>query len=183
MNDDVRRRLDDLNRQIQVQRNVEMHAAMERARLETQRVELMSQMLSSSVVPAASVSPVAPYRVILQTPTPVPDNAAALWPSPNQPAHPVDARRRHKPPNLPSVATMITAVLKETPGLRPPEIADLIRKRWWPEIADPHNQHNGVADAAFGTLDAAGRPLRAQRNQPPPERLRPRRVCRGRRMN
>ena len=40
MSDTVRQRLDDLNRQIQIQRNIEMHAAMERARLETQRVEL-----------------------------------------------------------------------------------------------------------------------------------------------
>ena len=52
MSDTKRQRLDDLNRQIQVQRNIEMHAAMERARLETQRVELMSQMLTLSVAAA-----------------------------------------------------------------------------------------------------------------------------------
>ena len=70
MGDDMKLRLEDLNRQIQVQRNVEMHAAMERARLETQRVELMSQMLTSSVAPPATITPMSPYRVVLQTPAP-----------------------------------------------------------------------------------------------------------------
>jgi hypothetical protein len=32
---------------------------------------------------------------------------------------------------------MITAVLKETPNLRPPEIADFIRKWWWPDLPTP----------------------------------------------
>ena len=43
-------------------------------------------------------------------------------------------RRKHKPDGLPTIATMITAVLKETSGLRAPEIADTIRKRWWPNL-------------------------------------------------
>jgi hypothetical protein len=134
MSGDARLRLEDLNRQIQVQRNVEMHAAMERARLETQRVELMSQMLTSSVAPPPAVSPMAPYRVVLQMPT----SANVSQPLPKQSPHtPVDARRKHKPDGLPSIAAMITATLKETPGLRAPEIADLIRKRWWPDLQTP----------------------------------------------
>ena len=32
---------------------------------------------------------------------------------------------------------MITAVLKETPNLRPTEIADFIRKQWWPDLQTP----------------------------------------------
>jgi hypothetical protein len=32
---------------------------------------------------------------------------------------------------------MITAVLKETPNLRPTEIADFIRKQWWPDLPTP----------------------------------------------
>ena len=138
MSDTLKQRLDDLNRQIQVQRNVEMHAAMERARLETQRVELMSQMLSLSTGPSATpalptVGPVSPWRVTLQMPTP--DNVSQ--PLPKQPAHPTDVRRKHKPDGLPSTVAMITAVLKETPGLRPAEIADLIRKQWWPDLQTP----------------------------------------------
>lgn len=133
MNDDVRQRLDDLNRQIQVQRNVEMHAAMERARLETQRIELMSQMLSSSVVPPATITPMSPYHIVMQMP--MPDNVSQL--PPNPPAHPADARRKHKPDGLPSITAMITAVLRETPGLRAPEIADFIRKQWWPDLQTP----------------------------------------------
>jgi hypothetical protein len=130
MSDTVRQRLDDLNRQIQIQRNIEMHAAMERARLETQRVELMSQMLTSSVAPPATITPMSPYRVVLQTPAP------GNVPQPN-PASLVDRRRKHKPDGLPSITAMIAAVLKETPGLRPSEIADFIRKQWWPDLQTP----------------------------------------------
>jgi hypothetical protein len=137
MSDTLKQRLDDLNRQIQVQRNIEMHAAMERARLETQRVELMSQMLTSSVAPPATITPTSPYRVTWQTPMPAPDTAAVSQPPPNPPSHPVDARRKHKPDGLPSISTMITAVLKETPNLRPTEIADFIRKQWWPDLPTP----------------------------------------------
>jgi hypothetical protein len=115
MSDTVSQRLDDLNRQIQVQRNVEMHAAMERARLETQRVELMSQMLTSSVAPPATLSPTSPYRVTWQTPMPAPDTAAVSQPPPNSPSHPADARRKHKPDGLPSVATMVETVLRDAP--------------------------------------------------------------------
>jgi hypothetical protein len=133
MSDTLKQRLDDLNRQIQVQRNIEMHAAMERARLETQRVELMSQMLSSSVAPPATITPTSPYRVVMQMSTP--DKVSQPLPGPSP--HPADARRRQKPDGLPSVAAMITAVLKETPNLRPAEIADSIRKQWWPDLQTP----------------------------------------------
>jgi hypothetical protein len=44
------------------------------------------------------------------------------------------ARRKHKPDGLPTIAEMVTAVLKQTSGLRAPEIADAIRKRWWPNL-------------------------------------------------
>jgi hypothetical protein len=113
MSDTVRQRLDDLNRQIQIQRNIEMHAAMERARLETQRVELMSQMLTSSVAPPATITPMSPYRVVLQTPAPgnvLPPNPASL----------VDRRRKHKPDGLPSITAMIAAVSRKRRGCDPP---------------------------------------------------------------
>jgi hypothetical protein len=70
-------------------------------------------------------------------PTSPPDDVAELRSLPRPPAHPVDARRKHKPDGLPSIAAMITAVLKETPGLRPPEIADFIRQKWWPDLQTP----------------------------------------------
>jgi hypothetical protein len=131
MSDTVRQRLDDLNRQIQIQRNIEMHAAMERARLETQRVELMSQMLTSSVAPPATITPMSPYRVVLQPPAP------GNVPPPN-PASLVDRRRKHKPDGLPSVAAMIETVLRDAPGgLRPCDITAAIRQRWWPDLSGP----------------------------------------------
>jgi hypothetical protein len=54
-------------------------------------------------------------------PTSPPDDVAELRSLPRPPAHPVDARRKHKPDGLPSIAAMIAAALRETPGLRPPE--------------------------------------------------------------
>jgi hypothetical protein len=54
------------------------------------------------------------------------------------PAPPVGAskpaRRKHKPDGLPTITEMVTVVLREIPGLRAPEIADTIRKRWWPSL-------------------------------------------------
>jgi hypothetical protein len=81
----------------------------------------------------ATITPTSPYRIVMQMPAL--DNVPR--PLPNPPASPVDARRKHKPAGLPSIATMIAAVLKETPNLRPPEIADFIRKQWWPDLQTP----------------------------------------------
>jgi hypothetical protein len=77
-----------------------------------------------------TVSPVA-------APTSPPDDVAELRSLPRPPARPVDARRKHKPDGLPSITAMITAVLKKTPGLQPAEIADFIRKQWWPDLQTP----------------------------------------------
>ena len=117
--------LAELNTKCQLARDNEVRYALQRSRLEAERTQLMVKLVeatASSAVPAAAL--VAPYRVVMQMPTPAPapapDNVAALRPLPKQPSHPVDARRKHKPSGLPSIATMVTAALKERPGLRPP---------------------------------------------------------------
>jgi hypothetical protein len=71
-----------------------------------------------------------PYRVVMQMPTPA---CTAQGGAVERPP----GRRKHKRDGLPTIATMITAVLKETPSLRPAEIADFIRKRWWPDLKTP----------------------------------------------
>ena len=79
-------------------------------------------------------------QYLAQQPTAATNKPVPLVSAPRlvEPAHTsVDARHKHKPADLPSIATMITAVLKETPNLRPPEIADLIRKQWWPDLPTP----------------------------------------------
>ena len=54
------------------------------------------------------------------------------------PVHPVDARRKHKPDGLPSVATMVETVLRDAPGgLRPCDITAAIRQRWWADLSGP----------------------------------------------
>lgn len=46
------------------------------------------------------------------------------------------ARRKLKPEGLPSIATMIVTVLQEAgKAKRPVEIADYVRKRWWPTVS------------------------------------------------
>jgi hypothetical protein len=132
----LRTELDELNLKCQTARDNEVRYALQRSRLEAERAKLLVKLVeatATTAVPAAVLA--APYRVVLQTPTPVPDNVAVLRSLPT--AHPVDPRRKHKPAGLPSIATMIAAVLKETPNLRPPEIADFVRKRWWPELQTP----------------------------------------------
>jgi hypothetical protein len=47
-------------------------------------------------------------------------------------------RRRLKPDGLPPMSVMILTALKETgKASRPVEIADYVRKRWWPTLATP----------------------------------------------
>jgi hypothetical protein len=138
MSDEITRlkaELVELNTKCQLARDNEVRFALQRSRLEAERTQLLVKLVEA-VAPTATptAAPAAPYRVVMQMQTPTPD---LLQPLPNPPAHPVDARRKHKPSNLPSVATMITAVLKETPNLRPPEIADFIRKQWWPDLQTP----------------------------------------------
>jgi hypothetical protein len=130
--------LAELNTKCQLARDNEVRYALQRSRLEAERAHLLVKLVeatATTAVPAAVLA--APYRVVLQTPTPAPDSVAALRPLPKRPAHPVDARRKHKPDGLPSISTMVAAVLKETPGLRPSEIADFIRKQWWPDLQTP----------------------------------------------
>jgi hypothetical protein len=129
--------LTELNTKCQLARDNEVRFALQRSRLEAERTQLLVKLVEAmapSVIPTPpAVGPTSPWRVTLQMPTS--DNVSR--PSPNQPAYPADARRKHKADGLPSIATMITAVLKETPGLRPPEIADFIRKQWWPDLPTP----------------------------------------------
>jgi hypothetical protein len=127
--------LAELNTKCQLARDNEVRYALQRSRLEAERAQLLVKLVeATATVPAAALA--APYRVVMQMPAPAP--AAVLRSLPNNPpAHPVDARRKHKPDGLPSITAMITAVLKKTPGLRPAEIADFIRKQWWPDLPTP----------------------------------------------
>jgi hypothetical protein len=56
-----------------------------------------------------------------------------------EPAHTsVDARHKHKPDGLPSIAAMVETVLRDAPGgLRPCDITAAIRQRWWADLAGP----------------------------------------------
>ena len=124
-----------LDGRIQAERNDEVRHGLQRGRLEAERAQLLVKMMEATAHTAppalSTVGPTSPWRVTLQMPTP--DNVSQ--PLPKQPAHPTDVRR--KPDGLPSITAMIAAVLKETPGLRPSEIADFIRKQWWPDLQTP----------------------------------------------
>jgi len=124
--------LAELNAKCQLARDNEVRYALQRSRLETERAQLLVKLVeaTTTAVPAAVLA--APYRVVLQMPAP--ENVPRPLPNP---ASLVDRRRKHKPDGLPSIAAMITATLKETPNLRPTEIADLIRKQWWPDLQTP----------------------------------------------
>jgi hypothetical protein len=98
MSDDIaqlKAELHMLDCNIQAERNDEVRHGLQRGRLEAERAKLLVKMMEVMAVPVAplvATPTAAPYRVVMQMSTP--DNVSR--PLPNPPAHPVDARRKHK---------------------------------------------------------------------------------------
>jgi hypothetical protein len=103
------RELDELNRKIQVQRNIEMHAALERVRLETQRVELLLRLQTPA---AAGVPYQVTVRGVSSSPA-IPERAIG------QPI-----------PQLTKLPVMIKDALQSAPdGLLPKQIIEAVHQR------------------------------------------------------
>src|SRR5262249_17420557 len=109
------KKLDHLNRLIQVQRNIEMHAAMERAQLETQRVELLLQLQTAANA--------LPYNITVGS-----GSLAPITPERPAAAAPIVS------PQLPSLRAMIESVLQSAAphGLSPRQIIGGMRTMGWP---------------------------------------------------
>jgi hypothetical protein len=144
--------LEALNLQCQLARDHEIRYALQRTRLETARMQMMLKIVdafasSTDSTPAATVQPLA---------KPLPDAVRTVTIPAKPAAHTVKLRQKRKPDGLPSVPDMVLTVLEngadEKPkGMKPREIAAIIRKMWWPDVPMP------AVGAAAWTLAGKGR--------------------------
>jgi hypothetical protein len=112
--------LEALNLQCQLARDHEVRYALQRSRLEAERVKLLIRLYDASptVAPNAAEA-VAPTVAAPATPESIPDATLA-------------APSVSKPHGLPSVPEMILqALVDATDGLRPRDITQTIRREWW----------------------------------------------------
>jgi hypothetical protein len=114
---EIAKKLDHLNRLIQVQRTIEMHAAIERAQLETERVELLLQLQTAAEAPAL------PYNITL--------NSGPFAPA--RPERPI-APTPNTQPQLPSLRAMIEKVLQNASphGLACGQVISGLHAMGWP---------------------------------------------------
>jgi hypothetical protein len=124
-----------LNLQCQLARDHEIRYALQRNRLEADRIRLLIKLVEAQPTPLTSSmqSARSAYSVIM---------------TPTQPAHDVEtplssgvtheSRQQRKPPGLPTVVDMVMSVLRndDTPeeGMAPCEITNIIRNKWWPTV-------------------------------------------------
>ena len=143
--------LNDLNMKCQLARDNEVRFALQRGRLEAERTNLLVKMTealaSTADIPAIApaVAHADPYIVTMSCPrgkapaapfapyypTPVPDAPVAV--SPSRAAG--KQKLRTKPANLPTAETMILAVLQGGQWMRPNQITQAIRDRYWKDMS------------------------------------------------
>jgi hypothetical protein len=164
MSDEVaklRTDLEALNLQCQLARDQEIRYALQRSRLEADRVRLLTKLVdaqSSSVQGVQAPATRSAYTVVVSAPPaarPVPMAGNA---DTNGTAHAI--RQRHKPPGLPTVATMVMAVLSRgsTPkqGMAPRDITQVIRREWWQNVRSAHVNSTAWRLATKGRLENNG---------------------------
>jgi hypothetical protein len=112
----LRAELDKLNMQCQLARDNEVRHALQRSRLETERIQVLVKLMD------AQLSAVAPLSAPVSKSVNIPDA---------KPAAPSVA----KPQGIPTVPDMIFETLRGLgDGLRPIQITNQIRREWWPEM-------------------------------------------------
>lgn len=72
----------------------------------------------------------------------------------------VKLRQKRKPDGLPTLVNMVLAVLEngtgELEGMRPREIAEIVRRMWWPDVRTPAVGATAWKLAGEGRLEKAG---------------------------
>ena len=131
--------LDALNLQCQLARDHEIRYALQRGRLEAQRATLLAKMMEAAASssaradkPAASLD----YATVVTLAVP----PGTMPPAPSFSASPPPTRRATlKPQGTPTVRKMVAAALEDGASrglhqLRPRDITEFIRQRWWPSV-------------------------------------------------
>ena len=130
--------LTDLNMKCQLARDNEVRFALQRGRLEAERTNLLVKMieaLAPTVAAPSAVVPASAYSVTLSALTrphgrEVPLTIPVTLRQP--PARSAGKQKRNpKPKNLPSTKEMIFAVLQSGDWMRPNQITQAIRDRYW----------------------------------------------------
>jgi hypothetical protein len=116
--------LDDLNIKCQQARDNEVRYGLQRSRLEAERAQLLMRMIEATQQQSSSV----PYAVTWQN-APLANKSAVGF-------EPTVLPRNLKPNGLPPMSAMVLSVLgsAEAAGLKPKQIRDRIREKWWPEM-------------------------------------------------
>jgi hypothetical protein len=119
--DDLKEKLRGLDCLIEAERNDEVRHGLQRSRLEADRAQLLVRMIEVMHGP----QPSAPYAVTWQS-------AISL----NESAPTLATVAVRKPDGLPSMSSMVLSVLDsaEAAGLKPKQIRECIRDKYWPEV-------------------------------------------------
>jgi hypothetical protein len=121
--------LEALNLQCQLARDHEIRYALQRTRLEAERIQLMLKIVDAVASPPEAVPPSHPLPAAMRKSPPAP--AADATRREQKPAQ----RQKRKPDGLPTVAEMVFAILEgEEVGMRPRDIAKIARRKWWPGL-------------------------------------------------
>jgi hypothetical protein len=124
-----------LNLQCQLARDHEIRYALQRNRLEADRIRLLIKLVEAQSTPLLpSTQPIRSAYSVIMTPTQIVHDVEK---SPrNGVTH--EPRQQHKPPGLPTVFNMVMSVLgsDDAPeeGMAPCEITNIIRNKWWPTV-------------------------------------------------
>jgi hypothetical protein len=139
--------LNDMNVKCQLARDNEVRFALQRGRLEAERTQLLVKMIEAMApATAAAVTPVASpavmpfaYNITMASPmqqcSKLQEAPVAIPVTLRAPGRPRSGKKKRnpKPANLPPTEEMILAVLQGAGWLRPNQITQAIRSRYWPD--------------------------------------------------
>jgi hypothetical protein len=121
-----------LNRELDAIHEDEERCKLRRSRIEAQKAQVQRFLDQANLVRRLAAQPDAPTKpaVHLEKLACGANLVHVVMPK-KPPIEPAD-RRKVKPDGLPTVPTMIVTALRETgKAIRPAEIADFVRHRWW----------------------------------------------------
>jgi hypothetical protein len=148
----LRADLADLNLKCQEAGYNEVRYGLQRSRLEAERAQLLMQMVETV---HQSTPATVPYRITMQS-SPI---------APNKPKPATAPRNNLKPDGLPSMSAMVMSVFDnaEVAGLRPKQIRERIRAKYWPEVPANHVTSVAWKLAKDGKLSHSGGRYRLNR--------------------
>jgi len=125
-----------LNRELAELHLEEERCKLKRGRLETEKAKVQTLVDMAELMQRLAQTPADPATPSFRIETVAGAKLVVL----DKPPAPVTPTQRHKlkPDGLPSMSVMIVTALQASgKAQRPADIADYVRKRWWPTLATP----------------------------------------------